>query len=76
MAFSLLIHHCESQSVLVAVYCRPRTGDLLKETKAMNTVITNIVGSLKLGERTWLGLIAVSMMVGLLAAIAVPVYVH
>jgi len=42
----------------------------------MTTAITNLVGSLKHGERTWLGLIATAMMVGLLAAIAVPVYVH
>lgn len=28
VAFRLLIQYCESQSVLVAVDCRPRTGDL------------------------------------------------
>jgi len=42
----------------------------------MNTAIANIFGSLKIGERTWLGLIAIAMMVGFLAAIAIPVYVR
>lgn len=49
---------------------------LVKETKAMNTAIANIFGSLKLGERSWAGLIAMAMLIGVLAALAIPVYVR
>ena len=42
----------------------------------MNTAIAQIAGSLRLGGNTWVGLVAVAIMIGFLAALALPVYVH
>lgn len=62
---------------MVAVFAAPALSGLhLNQNSTMNIVTTSIWANIKACNTSWVSLIVVATLIGLLAAVAVPVHVH